>query len=59
VKPFGQMPIVVQSIAQNLSPSGASRHASEGLLQSTGALQTRHCCPRSGTQIESPSMIAQ
>src|SRR5690349_13419037 len=34
VKPLGHSPVVVQSRAQNLSPAGAVKHASDGL---------RHC----------------
>jgi hypothetical protein len=43
VNPFGQVPIVVQSIAQNLSPSGDLKHSSEGLLQSLLPEHWVHC----------------
>src|SRR5262249_50702178 len=59
VNPFGHNPVVVRSRAQNLSPRGASRHACAGALQSAAFAHCAHSVSRSGTHIESPSMIAQ
>jgi hypothetical protein len=59
VKPLGHIPSTVQSIAQNASPGGAVRHASDGSLQSEALEHLSHACPRSGTQMGLPAMIEQ
>jgi hypothetical protein len=59
VKPLGHIPSTVQSRAQKLSPGGAVRHASEGILQSLAIVHFSHSCPTSGMQMALPLMIEQ
>src|SRR5689334_3610261 len=58
-KPVGQSSIVVQSRAQNLSPSGAVRHSSVVPLHCAEPWHCPHCWSLSGTQNGSPSTRVQ